>query len=68
MSQENFTQFMDWSYPKVLKIVELSESIPDLKLGRHYCNSSFIIERLFIIWYMKYAKKIFPLFKQMVRL
>jgi hypothetical protein len=61
MSKKNFYEFMDWSYPKVKKIVELSNDIPDLKLGKHYCNSSFIIERLFLIWYMTYNKKLFSL-------
>jgi hypothetical protein len=64
MTKQNFYEFMDWSYPKVQKIVELSNKISDLKLGKHYCNSNFIIERLFLLWYMKFNKIVYPLFKQ----
>ena len=58
MSKNNFNEFMDWSYPKVLKIVELSKTQEYFSLGRHSSNSGYIIERLFILWYMIYNKKI----------
>jgi hypothetical protein len=61
MNKTNFYEFMDWSYNKVLKIIELSHKIKDLRLGKHRCNSTFIIERLFLIWYMKYNKTLFSL-------
>lgn len=64
MSIENFIQFMEWSYPKVLTIVKLSKTMKYLKLDTHENNSGFIIERLYNIWYMRYNKKIYPLFSK----
>lgn len=64
MTKKNFNEFMDWSYPKVLKIIELSNKNIDFKLDKHYCNSNFIIERLYIIWYMKFNKRIYPLYQK----
>lgn len=64
MKKTNFYHFMDWSIDKVYKIVELSQYVDDLKLGKHYCLSSFIIERLFVIWHIKYNKRVFPLYEQ----
>jgi len=62
INKENFHEFMQWSYPKVLKIVELSNSINYFAINNHYSHSGYLIERLFIIWYMKYQKTIFSLF------
>lgn len=64
MKKTNFYSFIDWSIDKVSKIVELSEHTNDLKLGKHYCLSSFIIERLFVIWHIKYNKTIYPLYSE----
>ena len=62
MSKDNFNHFMEWSYPKVLTILDLSKTEPYFALGKHLSNSGFIIERLFIIWYMIYHKAIFSLY------
>ncbi len=62
MSKNNFNSFMEWSYPKVSKILELSKDIPYLSINKHHSNTGFIIERLFLIWYLKENKSLLPLF------
>jgi hypothetical protein len=64
MSKQNFNEFMNWSYPKVKTIIDLSKTNRYFKINKHQSNSGYIIERLFIIWYMQFQKNIFPLFYQ----
>lgn len=60
MSKQNFVEFMNWSYPKVKKILELGKTIKYFEINNHHSNSGFIIERLFVIWHLKFGKTIFP--------
>lgn len=61
MSKKNFNEFMSWSYPKVLEIIRLSKEQTYFSIGTHKSNPGFIIERLFVIWHMKFNKKIYPI-------
>lgn len=60
MKKQNFIEFMEWSYPKVKKILELAKTNEYFKIYNHLSNSGFIIERLFVIWHLKFNKTIFP--------
>lgn len=64
MSKDNFNNFMEWSYPKVIDIIKLSKNKKYFSLGKHTSNAGYIIERLFIIWYLKFKKTIKPLFSK----
>jgi hypothetical protein len=64
MSKKNFNSFMAWSYLKVLKMIELSKTNKYFALDQHKSNPGFIIERLFIVWYMKYNKSLYSIYDQ----
>lgn len=64
MSKSNFNFFMEWSYPKIQKILSLQNSNTYFKIDQHLSNSGFIIERLFIIWYLIFNKSILNISKE----
>lgn len=56
---KNYENFMDWSYPIVLYMIDHPEKF-DTKTG-HYNSVGYIIERMFIYWYIKHNKIIYYL-------
>jgi FkbM family methyltransferase len=54
MSRENFGAYMSWSYPKVRWTLDH----PDAFCASHPRSLSFLVERLFILWYLLKGKSL----------
>lgn len=54
MAKAHFHDFMDWSYP----MIQLGLEEPDAYIRSHPRSLAYLVERLFICWYMRSGKRL----------